>query len=84
MLHRDVLIYLNKLLKDIAPRDGSEKKPFGGKCVILGGESHVSGEVAKICLYTHFYKNKKMCVHKKYVCTHKSFCICILQTNFVL
>jgi hypothetical protein len=38
MLHRDVLIYLNKLLKDVAPRDGSELKPFGGKCIILGGE----------------------------------------------
>jgi hypothetical protein len=37
MLHRDVLTYVNKLLKDVAPRDGSEKKPFGGKCVILGG-----------------------------------------------
>jgi hypothetical protein len=41
MLHRDVLSYVNKLLKDVAPRDGSEKKPFGGKCIILGGESNL-------------------------------------------
>ena len=38
MLHRDVLAYVDKLLRDVAPRDGSEKKPFGGKCVILGGD----------------------------------------------
>jgi hypothetical protein len=38
MLHRDVLSYVNKLLKDIAPRDGSEMLPFGGKCLILGGK----------------------------------------------
>jgi hypothetical protein len=38
MLHRHVLIYLDRLLRDIALRDGRHLEPFGGKCIILGGD----------------------------------------------
>jgi len=38
MLHRDVLNYIDKLLRDIAPDSNSAKLPFGGKCIILGGD----------------------------------------------
>jgi ATP-dependent DNA helicase PIF1 len=37
MLHKDVLNYIDKTLQDLQPRDG-EKKPFGGKVVVIGGD----------------------------------------------
>jgi hypothetical protein len=39
MLHKDVLHYIDRLLRDIAP---AEKRhlPFGGKVVVLGGGYH--------------------------------------------
>jgi hypothetical protein len=36
MLHRDVLYYIDRALKDIAPVEKREL-PFGGKVVVLGG-----------------------------------------------
>ena len=38
MLHRDILNYIDRLLREIAPDEDSAQLPFGGKCIILGGD----------------------------------------------
>lgn len=37
MMHKDVLLYIDRLLRDIAPAN-KRQLPFGGKVVVLGGE----------------------------------------------
>jgi hypothetical protein len=59
MLHTDVLSYVDRLLRDIAP-EGQRHIPFGGKVVILGGDwkqlmpvEEGAGELGQIAASIH-------------------------------